>query len=170
MKQYIKLAVLALGLGLSFSACQKDYDATPEIVKDPALNPMKGTFECMINEYKFTAEGNTADLQEVNDIKNLVIQGTKYADNKKAGVFQQVVITFPNYKESGRFTTGSGKVNISFINVGEGGTRTVYMATMDENSFAEVAGSYKGTFSGVVVNAENAQDRIVISEGRFNFE
>src|SRR5690606_38819280 len=119
---------------------------------------------------KFIAQGNTADLQEVNDIKNLVIQGTKYDDNKKPGVFQQVIITFPNYKESGRFTTGSGKVSFSFINAGEGGSRTVYMATMDENSFAEVAASYKGTFSGVVVNTENSQDRIVISEGRFNFE
>jgi hypothetical protein len=170
MKQYIKLAVLALGLGLSFSACQKDYDATPDIVKDPALNPMKGTFECMVNDDKFIAEGNTASLVEVDGIKTLTIQGTKYADNKKPGVLQQVVLTFPDFKETGRFTTGSGKVIITFINAGEGGSRTIYTSTMDEVSFAEIAGTYKGTFSCVVVNAQNSSDRIVISEGKFNFE
>ncbi len=167
MKYFIKLTALAVVLGLGFTACQKDYNPTPGVEVPNPQNPLNGTFSCLIDGQQFKAEAKTYSYDADNKI--LVMQGTKYAENRAPGVYQQVVITIPNYDGAKRYNI-TGAANITYISTSEQGVASTYTALSNENYYVQTEGNYKGAFNVVVANASNNTERIIISEGKFNFE
>lgn len=167
MKYFIKLSALAVVLGLGFTACQKDYSPTPGIDLPDPQNPLSGTFSCLVDGQQFKAEAKTYSYNA--DTKTLVMQGTKYAENRAPGVYQQIVITIPNYDGGKRYNV-TGAATITYITTSEQGVASTYNALSNENYYVQTEGTYKGAFNVVVANASNNTERITISEGKFNFE
>ena len=97
------------------------------------------------------------------------MQGTKYAENRAPGVYQQIVITIPNYDGGKRYNV-TGAATITYITTSEQGVASTYNALSNENYYVQTEGTYKGAFNVVVANASNNTERITISEGKFNFE
>ncbi len=167
MKSFIKLTAVAVVLALSFTACQKDYNPNPGVEVPDTQNPLSATFSCLVDGQQFKAEATTYSYDADNKV--LVMQGTKYADNRATGVYQQIVITIPNYDGAKRYNI-TGAANITFISTSDQGAATVFNALSNENYYVQTEGSYKGAFNVVVANASNNTERIVLSEGKFNFE
>ncbi len=167
MKYFIKLTALAVVLGLGFTACQKDYSATPGIELPDPQNPLSGTFTCLVDGQQFKAEAKSYSYNA--DTKTLVMQGTKYAESRATGAYQQIVITIPNYDGGKRYNI-TGAANITYVAINEQGGSTTFNALSNENYYVQTEGTYKGAFNVVVANVSNNTERVTISEGKFNFE
>ncbi|OJV55909.1 MAG: hypothetical protein BGO31_17640 [Bacteroidetes bacterium 43-16] len=167
MKYFIKLTALAVALGLGFTACQKDYSPTPGIEVPDPQNPLSGSFTCMLDGQQFTAQTKTFNYN--GDTKTLVMGGTKYADNKAPGVYQQIVITIPNYDGGKRYGI-TGAASITYISTDVSGSNTTYTSINNENYYVQTEGTYKGAFNVVVANTADNADRVVLSQGKFEFK
>ncbi|RYD98088.1 MAG: hypothetical protein EOP54_08785 [Sphingobacteriales bacterium] len=158
---------MAVVLGLGFTACQKDYSPTPGIELPDPQNPLSGTFSCLVDGQQFKAEAKTYSYDA--DTKTLVMQGTKYAENRAPGAYQQIMITIPNYDGGKRYNV-TGAANITYIVINEQGSVATYNALSNENYYVQTEGNYKGAFNVVVANASNNTERVILSEGKFDFE
>lgn len=167
MKYFIKLTALALVLGLGFTACQKDYSPTPGIEVPDPQNPLSGSFTCLLDGQQFTAETKTFNYN--GDTKTLMMEGKKYADNKAPGVYQQIVITIPNYDGGKRYGI-TGAASITYISTDASGSNTTYTSINNENYYVQTEGTYKGAFNVVVANTADNADRVVLSQGKFEFK
>lgn len=165
MKYVFKLAALALTLGLGFSACQKDYDATPDVNKDPVQNPLSGSFTCTQAGFNFTADSKSSSLKD----GVLMISGTKYDDNKTPGVYEQITLVVPNFNGNGTYGV-NGSAQIIFVRTTSEGLTYTYTSDYNENYFVKVEGSYKGTFQAVVSNTSDNSDKINIEAGKFDIK
>ncbi|HRP90130.1 MAG TPA: hypothetical protein PKX92_08825 [Edaphocola sp.] len=167
MRKLLPVFAILITMGTLFQSCQKDYDTTPDVDKQQADNPLSGHLTFNVDSFKFKSEVKYAQIQEVNGVKNLIISGTKYADNRVNGTYEQLVITIGNYNpENKKFNFGS-QANITYSRV-DGSETTVYNGQAGENSFVYVEGTYKGYFNTVVTNSKNSNDKIVISNGSFD--
>lgn len=167
MKYFIKLTALAAVLGLGFTACQKDYNPNPGVEIPDQQNPLSGTFSCLVDGQQFKAEAKTYSYDADNKI--LIMQGTKYAESRVSGAYQQIVITIPNYDGGKRYNI-TGAANITYTVINELGSVATYNALSNENYYVQTEGTYKGAFNVVVANASNNTERVIISEGKFDFE
>ena len=166
MKYLVKIAAFMLALGLTFTACQKDYDSRPDLQKDPTPNPLKGTFTCTINGGNFVAETKSATL---SDEGMLAITGTRYAASREAGTYEQVTLIIPSYAGASRYNVNNNAA-IGMLKADANGWSATYSSEFNENYFVQVEGSYKGTFQAVLVNNDDPSDKIQIENGKFEIE
>lgn len=165
MKYLVKIAALMLTLGLTFTACQKDYDSRPDVTKDPAPNPLRGTFTCTINGGDFVAETKSTTLHE----GMLTITGTRYAASREEGTYEQITLVIPNYAGASRYNVNHNAA-IGMLKADANGWTATYSSESNDNYFVQIEGSYKGTFQAVLYNNDDPSDRIQIENGKFEIE
>lgn len=167
MKYFIKFTALAVVLGLGFSACQKDYNPTPGVEVPDTPNPLNGTFTCMLDGQLFKSEEKGSSYNA--DTKTLTMYGTKFAEDRTPGVYQKIVITIPNYDGGKRYNI-TGAADITYIVTNALGSMDIYNSLSNANYYVQTEGTYKGVFNVVVANSTNNSQRVIISEGKFDFE
>ncbi|HTO15310.1 MAG TPA: hypothetical protein VLZ83_06050 [Edaphocola sp.] len=166
MRKFIQFFALLLTFSTLLVSCQKEYDSTPDIEKGNNENPLSGHLTFDVDGFLFKSESKSAAITEVDGVKSLVLSGTKYADNKLPGVFEQIVIIINNYNpDVKRYDFGS-TAQLSYSRV-DGGSTMIYVGQPGENNFIFIDGAFKGYFNGVVKNSTFGNDKLVISNGSF---
>lgn len=163
MKYLVKITALVLALGFTFSACQKDYDSTPDVTKDPVANPLRGSFSCTMNGENFTAEVKTATLKD----GMLMITGTQYGESRTAGTYVQVALVIPTYAGPSTYNVNN-LASIAIVRSDANGWSANYASQSNDNYFVKVEGVYKGTFQAALVNNSDPNDKILIENGKFD--
>lgn len=169
MKQIFKLSALLIALCFSFVSCQKAYDPTPDVTKPDGTNPFKGSFSCKIDGDVFIAEQQTATLNDVNGTKVLTVTGIQYGFERNDKNFRTVSLVINGYNGNQKYAVG-GNVQVSYTIMVDG-FATNYTSTLTNTNYhITTTGNYVGTFNTAVTEVGAPNNKIALTEGKFDIQ
>ena len=169
MKKFIQFSLVALSALIGFTACQKDYDATPDVVKNPTSNFFNGSVSCTIDSgFYFVSEVQQATTTTNNGIKSVGISGTRYDESRVAGVSKTILVSIGNYTGAKKYGVPN-EATIMYIDAKKDGTTVTYRSSIPNPDFhVTTTGEYQGTFSATLVDQNNANNKIQVVNGKFD--